>query len=568
MSQESPEFESFAAAVASHYSLERELGRGGMGIVYLARDLRLERRVAIKTLPLHLAADATVRERFLREARTAAALAHPNIVPIHRADELGGQVFFVMGFIDGESLADRVRERGPLPADEVLDILREVALALGFAHAHDVIHRDVKAENILLDGSTGRAFVTDFGIARLVQAAPLTATGHVLGSVHYMSPEQVAGEGVDARTDLYALGIVGFLALTGRFPFDSPTASAVLLQHVTSKPPLLRELLPQLPAAVTSLVDRCLEKDPDARFASAGAMVVAIDQARAALDRAPRAAAGVAVSETEAHRLWNRAAALQAGDRDAPAPPAQRPRVVSPSQGYQLRDVKDAAVEAGIGERYVERALAERGLDGRQETPAPRAAGLHRGPAALEHDSPLALAFLGASTRIHVETVVDGEIASRDFDLLLEHIRRVIGETGNVSSVGRSFSWNISTPQRRVSISVVPRNGRTAIYADELLGNLAGQYFGSIVGGVGGGLGGMFMGVVMGMTQNPALAFPAWGLSIAASYVGARKFFQRSVSQRRAILEDLVARLGEQVRESDAESRPLAAPGARPALPR
>src|SRR3954471_8778704 len=171
---ESPsDFTRFAAALAGQYELECEIGRGGMGIVYLARDLRLDRRVAIKTLPPHLAGDSVVRERFLREARTAGRLSHPNIVPIHRADELGGHVFFVMGFVDGESLAQRTRARGRLDPREALRAMSDVALALAYAHSRGVIHRDIKAENILIEQATGRALVTDFGIARLAEAAPL-----------------------------------------------------------------------------------------------------------------------------------------------------------------------------------------------------------------------------------------------------------------------------------------------------------------------------------------------------------------------------------------------------------
>ena len=218
-----------------------------MGIVYRARDLRLDRRVAIKTLPPHLANDETVRERFLREARTAGSLSHQNIVPIHRADEIDGQVFFVMGYVDGGALSTRIREHGTLPPSDVVRWLRDVANALGYAHAHGVIHRDVKAENILIDGMDGRAMVTDFGIARLAEAAPLTSTGQVLGTVYYLSPEQVSGDAVDARSDIYSLGVVGYFALSGRFPFDAELASAVLIAHVTKSPPPLGSVAPHLP---------------------------------------------------------------------------------------------------------------------------------------------------------------------------------------------------------------------------------------------------------------------------------------------------------------------------------
>ena len=209
----SADFARFAAALAGQYELECEIGRGGMGIVYLARDLRLDRRVAIKTLPAHLAGDSVVRERLLREARTAGALSHQHIVPVHRADELGDFVFFVMGYVDGESMAQRIRDRGRLDPRETLRELTDVADALAYAHHRRVVHRDVKAENILIDRATGAALVTDFGIARLAEAAPLTATGQVLGTVYYLSPGQVSGDSVDSRSDIYSLGVVGFLAL-------------------------------------------------------------------------------------------------------------------------------------------------------------------------------------------------------------------------------------------------------------------------------------------------------------------------------------------------------------------
>src|SRR3954469_23731643 len=202
----------FAEAVASRYAAKKLIGRGGMGMVYLARDRRLDRLVAIKTLPPHLSKDESVRQRFLRETRTAGAMSHPNIVPIHGADEIDGHVFFVMGFVDGESLAAHIRADARLESTRVAVILRDVAAALGHAHARGTIHRDIKAENILIDRTTGRALVTDFGIARLAEAAPLTATGQMLGTVYYVSPEQVSGERIDQRSDLYSLGVVGFYA--------------------------------------------------------------------------------------------------------------------------------------------------------------------------------------------------------------------------------------------------------------------------------------------------------------------------------------------------------------------
>src|SRR5438876_160971 len=198
-------FLAFQEAVAGRYSLERELGRGGMGVVYLAREVRLDRLVAIKLLPPELAAHAKLRERFVREARTAARLSHPYIVPIHAVDEAGSFVFYVMAYVDGETLAQRVASRGPLPPHDATRVLREVAWALAYAHSQGVVHRDIKPANILLERGTGRAMVTDFGIARLAAASGETAVGELLGTPEYMSPEQAAGESVDGRSDLYSL---------------------------------------------------------------------------------------------------------------------------------------------------------------------------------------------------------------------------------------------------------------------------------------------------------------------------------------------------------------------------
>src|SRR6185312_13131566 len=251
-----PEIVPLADSLAGQYDIERELGRGGMGVVYLAHDVKLDREVAIKVLPPLLAGSAEVRERFLREARTAARLSHPNIVAIHRADEIDSRVFFVMGYIAGESLADRLRRTGSLEPREAVPIVRDVALA--YAHERGIVHRDIKPENILLEASSGRAMVTDFGIARVAEAAPLTMTGQVLGSVHYMSPEQVSGDKLDGRSDLYSLGVVAFQALSGRLPFDSESASAVIVAHVTKAAPALRTVAPGIPEPLASVIDACL----------------------------------------------------------------------------------------------------------------------------------------------------------------------------------------------------------------------------------------------------------------------------------------------------------------------
>lgn len=272
------DFLALQLALAGQYSLERELGRGGMGIVYLAREVSLERLVAIKVLPPAFASRPEFRERFLREARTAARLSHPNIVPIFRVGEAGDYVYFVMSYVDGETVGQRLRARGPFPAAEAARILREAAWALAYAHAQGIVHRDVKPDNILLERSSGRALLTDFGIARVQEATALTDEQNIMGTAHFMSPEQATGEPLDGRSDLYGLGVVGYLMLTGRLPFDGATVPAVLAKQLTEQaPPLLvagagRAIPPRLAQAI----ERCMAKSPSARPTSGEALAEAL----------------------------------------------------------------------------------------------------------------------------------------------------------------------------------------------------------------------------------------------------------------------------------------------------
>ena len=282
----SAEFLALQQVLAGRYSIERELGRGGMGIVLLARDVALDRLVAIKLLPGALAASAESRERFLREARTAAGLSHPNIVPIHTVEQHGDLVFFVMGYVDGETLRERVERAGPLPPRAVAKLAQEVAWALGYAHQRGVIHRDVKPDNIMIERATDRALVTDFGIA-LGGRAQDGAAGEVVGTARYMSPEQAFGEPVDARSDLYSLGATLFFALTGRPPFEAANLPAILTQQVARPAPRVRAVRAGVPARLADVIDRCLEKDRAARVQTGDEIARIADEVRGRDLRAP-----------------------------------------------------------------------------------------------------------------------------------------------------------------------------------------------------------------------------------------------------------------------------------------
>ena len=282
--------------IEGKYQIERLLGKGGMAAVFLAHDLTLEREVAIKVVPPDVAQDEQVVRRFQQEAKTAAKLDHPNIIPIYRVESEGGLNYFVMKYISGTSLEDLLEKRQPLAFDHIQRVLWEAACALGHAHQRGVVHRDVKPANIMFDHH-GSVMLTDFGISKALQAATgFTATGMIIGTPHYMAPEQAKGQTVDGRADQYSLGIVGYRMLTSELPFSGDSVHTILYKHIFEEVPLAKTRRADVPDFLSTAIARALSKEPEHRFPTMEEFATAVwpeqpvaAPARGAAARAPRA---------------------------------------------------------------------------------------------------------------------------------------------------------------------------------------------------------------------------------------------------------------------------------------
>src|SRR6516164_1254211 len=251
--------------VLSHYRLDERLGAGGMGVLYRATDLKLGRAVAIKLLARHLVSDETAKARFVREARAASALDHPNIATIYEIGEADGELFISMALYEGETLEQRL-ERGQLSVQEALDVLRQVSLGLEAAHRAGIVHRDIKPANVLIT-SSGTVKILDFGVAKLVsdsQAQTMTEAGQAMGTVLYMSPEQLRGESVDARNDLWSLGVLAYEMLAGVSPFKADSNAATAMRILNDEPASLTTV-PGMPDWLAQLVSELLRKNPTER---------------------------------------------------------------------------------------------------------------------------------------------------------------------------------------------------------------------------------------------------------------------------------------------------------------
>ena len=312
--------------IADRYELGEVVGTGGMSSVYSARDTLLERSVALKILHEHYGEDDDYVQRFLREARAAAQLSHPGIVTVIDRGEENGRQFIVFEFVEGETLKDLVEREGALPVRRVLELGLQMGRALAFAHEQGLVHRDVKPQNVLLSGD-GRAKITDFGIARSLDAVGHTETGTVLGTSHYIAPEQARGERVDAQTDVYSFGVVLFELLAGEVPYDGDNFLAVAMRHVNEPVPSLLERRPDCPLRLAALVERCLAKTPAERPESMDEVVRELDACLAGLDERPDGDATMIVKAPKrpARRGSGTRRERQGSVvRKAPAPPRRR----------------------------------------------------------------------------------------------------------------------------------------------------------------------------------------------------------------------------------------------------
>jgi serine/threonine-protein kinase len=346
--------------VIAGYRIEERIGRGGMGVVYRAEHINLQRRAAVKIIAPDLAESAGFRERFTREARIAAALQHPNIVTVYDAGEVDGLLYLAMQYIQGEDLSGVLMREGRLRPYRAIDVCRQVASALDAAHAMGLIHRDVKPANVLIEGRT--AFLTDFGLTKRLDGthAQITRVGDVVGTIHYVAPEQIEGRKVSARSDVYSLGCLLYHCLSGQVPFARETDVAVIYAHLSEEPAKLVDVRPDLPEGLDAVVAKAMDKSPDRRFPSCGDMISA---ARAVLDAA--GPLGDTTPPRHSTGLGNAIAAPTPEIRDA-AEAARRPRVLLGGLDDHTRAVARVALGSRVdvleapAEATVERAREER----------------------------------------------------------------------------------------------------------------------------------------------------------------------------------------------------------------
>jgi tRNA A-37 threonylcarbamoyl transferase component Bud32 len=501
----------FADAVRDRYDVEREIGAGGMANVYLARDVRHHRRVAIKVLRPELAAYVGA-ERFLKEIEIAARLTHPHIIPLHDSGEAGGFLYYVMPFIEGESLRTRLRRLGPLDTAEAVAIVDAVGDALSYAHRHGVLHRDIKPENILF--SAGHPMVADFGIARAVTTAGgahLTQTGSAIGTPGYMSPEQAAGErDLDVRSDEYSLGCVLYEMLLGDLPKLWQAEDALRLGRFDLPEPQQTRMR-EIGRPIERALAQALAVRPRDRFATVDEFLAAL-HATAPPERR--------YSEREVEEIVRRASEDQ---------------LVHPTEeGMSLGTVQRIADEVGIPPERVAQAARRLAATRASQVPAEGGAGTF---------------WLGGPTRITWERVVDGTLSTSACDAIVDEVQGTFSTRGEVDTIGGALTWRAEKPvlgkRRAVQVRVASRGGQTRIQVQERLGELAVTLYSGIL--IGGGVGGVATILAIGAAWlghglEAGVLSAAW----LGGMFGLTRWIFRAVSRhKRAELERVSDRIAE-----------------------
>ena len=485
-----------------------------MAVVYSAYDRKHQRDVAVKVLRPDIAATIGA-DRFLKEIQIVARLVHPHILSLHDSGEADGFVYYVMPLIDGGSLRDVMQREGRMSAERAITIAAPIADALSYAHQCGVLHRDIKPENVLF--TRAHPIVSDFGIAKAVHSAnsgaQLTRTGISLGTPGYMSPEQAAGfNDVDARTDVYALAILVYEMIVGDIPGRWVTEDSTRSGHFEDCAPAHRAALRAAGPVVEGALVRALALRPDHRTATPSAFMEDLRGQGKAVRRRYR--------PDEIQEIVNRAAEIEA---------------TNPTQAgaMTMGGIQALAAEVGIDQKHVERAV-------RQLSPRPVAREAAMEPAKRN-------IFLGAPTRLFFERVVEGELDEEEFTVLVEEIRSTLQELGQVSTLGRSFSWVLNKGQqstRNVEIAVNVRAGRTRILVQEHFNNLiAGVWAGGGLGVGLGGLGPIIGGLVQGLGMPGAAVSVMIPLWLALVYANVRSIFHHTVKRREKRLEALADRL-------------------------
>ncbi len=339
---EKTELDVIREALKDDYEIDGELGRGGMAIVFCARERSLDREVALKVLPFSLSHDEQFVERFQREARTAAKLEHPNIIPIYRVGQSGDVIYFAMKLLKGGSLAEVLSERDSLPPEEIRGLLKQCAGALGYASHHGIVHRDIKPDNIMYS-ERGVAVLTDFGIAKAATGTRLTGTGMAIGTPYYMSPEQARAQEVDGRSDLYSLGVVGYQCLAGSVPFDGEDSFSIGYKHIMEEVPE-PDMQTAHQRALFAVIRRLMAKDPAERYQSAEELVAALEGREVVT-----AAAAAAARATEAATVVAPASPPSAAPPVSGSAAPSTPTTPMPQSSVQVTDEKPKKRSAGAG---------------------------------------------------------------------------------------------------------------------------------------------------------------------------------------------------------------------------